>query len=165
MPASIHKPIASTLGFILSQDKNFVLMVHRTYREWDENLGKYNGVGGKLERNEDVAEGMMREIKEEAGLTVTSMTLRGTLCWVDFGPEKRDWLAFVFLIDDYSGEPFADNEEGRLSWISISALDTLPMWKGDKLFLPMVFDDDSRLFHGLMRYEGDTPVEWRYTRI
>ena len=51
----LHKPIVSTLGFILSTDRKSVLMVHRTYRDDDENLGKYNGIGGKLERDEDVA--------------------------------------------------------------------------------------------------------------
>ena len=165
MPELIHQPIASTLGFILSEDRSAVLMVHRTYRGTDENFGKYNGIGGKLERDEDVAAGMMREVAEETGLTVMSMLLRGTLCWADFGPEKRDWLAFIFLIDGVSGEPSADNEEGAMRWIPIAELDTLPMWEGDKLFLPMVFDDDPRLFHGFMRYAGETPAEWRYTRI
>jgi len=165
MPKPIHQPIASTLGFILSEDRRSVLMVHRTYRGTDENFGKYNGIGGKLERDEDVAAGMMREVTEETGLRVTSMLLRGTLCWADFGPEKRDWLAFVFLIDGFSGTTFTHNEEGPLSWIPIAELDALPMWGGDKLFLPMVFDDDPRLFHGFMRYAGETPAEWRYTRI
>jgi len=161
----IHQPIASTLGFILSQDRSSVLMVHRTYRGTDENFGKYNGVGGKLERTEDVAAGMIREVLEETGLMVTSMALRGTLCWTDFGPEKRDWLAFVFLIDGVSGEPLSENDEGTLSWVPVAELDALPMWEGDKLFLPMVFDDDLRLFHGFMRYEGETPAEWRCTRV
>ena len=76
-----HRPIASTLAYILSPDRKKVLLVHRTFRKTDDNLGKYNGVGGKLERNEDVASGMMREIKEETGLEVTSMKLRGTLAW------------------------------------------------------------------------------------
>ena len=159
-----HKPIASTLGFLLSVDRKSVLMVHRTYRDSDENLGKYNGIGGKLERDEDVASGMIREVLEETGLTVTSMMLRGTICWADFGPKKQDWLAFVFLIDGFTGTPILDNEEGSLHWIPLEAIGELPMWQGDKLFLPLVFDNDPRLFHGFMRYEGDIPAEWRYTR-
>lgn len=159
-----HTPIASTLGFLLSADRKAVLMVHRTYRDSDENLGKYNGIGGKLERDEDVASGMMREVLEETGLMVTSMTLRGTICWADFGPKKQDWLAFVFLIDGFTGTPSIDNEEGSLHWIPLETISELPMWQGDKLFIPLVFDGDPRAFHGFMRYEGEIPVEWRYTR-
>ena len=110
-----HRPIVGTLGYVLSPDRERVLMVHRTYRKSDENLGKYNGVGGHLERGEGVAECMRREILEETGLRVTSMSLRGTICWSDFGPNKDEWLGFVFLVDGVEGEPFADNEEGTLS--------------------------------------------------
>lgn len=164
-PDKRHRPIASTLAYILSPDRKRVLLVHRTFRETDENLGKYNGVGGKLERNEDVAAGMMREIREETGLEVVSMRLRGTLAWADFGPHKEDWLAFVFVVDAFSGEPFAENEEGTLSWEPLDSIGSLPMWKGDRLFIPLVFDSDPRPFHGFMRYDGEDPVEWRYSRL
>ena len=159
-----HRPIVGTLGYILSPDRSRVLMVHRTYRETDENLGKYNGVGGHLERGEGVAACMVREIREETGLEVVSMRLRGTICWSDFGPNKDEWLGFVFVVDAFRGEPFADNEEGTLSWERLDALDELPMWKGDRLFLPLVFDADPRPFHAYMRYEGDEPTEWRVDR-
>lgn len=159
-----HFPIVGTLGFILSPDRKKVLMVHRTYRSDDENLGKYNGVGGHLERGESIADCMMREIREETGLTVDSMSLRGTICWSDFGPDKEEWLGFVFLVDAFHGEPYRDNEEGTLSWQPIDAIGNLPMWKGDSLFLPFIFDADPRPFHAYMRYEGDDPAEWHYTR-
>lgn len=158
---SKFRPIVGTLAFIKSPDGKKVLMVHRTFKETDENLGKWNGVGGKVERGESVEEGMRREIKEETGLDAVEMRLRGTLVWNDFGPKKEDWLAFIFVVDKFEGQPFESNEEGRLSWIATEDIPTLPMWKGDALFLPMVFDDDERLFHGFMRYEGDEPAEWR----
>ena len=126
-PRERHRPIVGTLGFILSPDRERVLMVHRTYRESDENLGKWNGVGGHLERGEDVASCMEREIREETGLEVVSMTLRGTICWSDFGPNKDEWLGFVFLVDAFRGEPFADNEEGTLSWVPVARIGELPM--------------------------------------
>ncbi|MBR1609136.1 MAG: 8-oxo-dGTP diphosphatase [Kiritimatiellae bacterium] len=159
-----HRPVVGTLGYILSPDGAKVLMVHRTYRESDENLGKYNGVGGHLERGEGVAECMKREIREETGLEVVSMRLRGTVCWSDFGPSKTEWLGFVFVVDSFRGEPFADNEEGTLSWVPVDEIGSLPMWKGDRLFLPLVFDSDPRPFHGYMRYEGDEPHDWRFDR-
>jgi len=108
---------------------------------------------------------MIREIREETGLSATSLRLRGTLCWADFGPRKQDWLAFVFLVEAWEGAPRAANEEGTLHWIPVADLGGLPMWAGDRLFLPLVFDDDPRPFHGYMRYAGDAPAEWRYTRF
>ena len=159
------RPIVGTLAYILSPDRTKVLLVHRTYRKDDENLGKYNGVGGHLERGEDVAACMTREILEETGLRVSAMALRGTVVWADFGPKKEDWLGFVFLVTAFEGEPFAENEEGSLSWEPLDALGSLPMWKGDRLFLPMVFDGDPRPFHAFMRYDGEEPADWRCTRL
>ncbi len=158
-------PIASTLGFVLSPDRRQVLMVHRIFRDDDEQLGKYNGLGGRLERDEDIAAGMIREIREEAGIEVTSMRLRGTVNWTNFGPKGQDWLGFIFVIDGFTGVPQSDNSEGTLQWVPVDQLNDLPMWAGDRLFLPLVFDADPRPFHGFMPYENDRPKGWTYTRL
>ena len=158
-------PIASTLGFVLSPDRRQVLMVHRIFRDDDEQLGKYNGLGGRLERDEDIAAGMIREIREEAGIEVAAMRLRGTVNWTNFGPKGQDWLGFIFVIDSFTGEPHPHNIEGTLQWVPIETLGSLPMWEGDRLFLPLVFDADPRPFHGFMPYENDRPKGWTYTRL
>jgi len=74
-----YTPILATLGYVLSPDRKRVLMIHRNMREGDHHLGKYNGLGGKLEANEDVVAGMRREIMEEAGIDCLAMDLRGTI--------------------------------------------------------------------------------------
>lgn len=160
-----YTPILGTLGFILSPDKQQVLMVHRIHRDDDDQLGKYNGLGGKMESGEDVVSCMKREIMEEAGIECTKMSLRGTVNWTGFGPNGEDWLGFIFLIEEFRGKPFTKNEEGPLEWVDIDKLDSLPMWEGDKHFLPMVFDDDCRAFHGYMPYDGDKPLSWSFQRI
>ncbi|MEO9080242.1 MAG: NUDIX domain-containing protein, partial [Rhodanobacter sp.] len=63
-----YTPIVATLGYVLSPDGGEVLMIHRNARADDQHLGKYNGLGGKLEPGEDVAACMRREIMEEAGI-------------------------------------------------------------------------------------------------
>src|SRR6188768_3039539 len=68
-----YTPILATLGYVLSPDRTKVLLVHRNARADDAHLGKYNGLGGKLERDEDVVAGMRREIREEAGIECTSL--------------------------------------------------------------------------------------------
>jgi 8-oxo-dGTP diphosphatase len=165
----VYTPVLATLGYVLSADGKSVLMVHRNARPSDHAYGKYNGLGGKLEPGEDLAAGMAREIREEAGIEVTSLQFRGTLSWPGFGNQREGWFGFVFVIDGWSGQPFATNPEGDLHWVPIEQLlaGELPMWSGDRLWLPMVFDDDPRPFHGIEPYEGLEVVEggWNYSRL
>lgn len=160
-----YTPIVATLGYVLSPDRRRVLLVHRNARPDDQHLGKYNGLGGKIERDEDVVAGMRREILEEAGIECTSLSLRGTISWPGFGKHGEDWLGFVFLIDTFDGEPHASNPEGTLEWIDIARMGDLPLWDGDRHFLPLVFDDDPRAFHGVMPYHDGAMQSWSYSRI
>lgn len=160
-----YSPILGTLGYVLSPDKKKTLMVHRHGRATDIFEGKYNGLGGKLESNEDIVTGIKREIFEEAGILVENISLRGTINWTGFGPKNEDWFGFIFLIEKFSGKPFEKNVEGTLEWIDIDRLHELPAWEGDKYFLPLVFDNDPRPFHGFMPYKNNRPVDWSYTRI
>src|SRR5690606_9511632 len=104
-----YTPIVATLGYVMSRDGRQVLMVHRNAREDDHHLGKYNGLGGKLEPDEDVVSCMRREIREEAGIECGAMRLRGTISWPGFGKAGEDWLGFVFVIDQWSGTPLESN--------------------------------------------------------
>ena len=160
----MYKPIIGTLGYILSPDGLQTLLVHRNARAADQHLGKYNGLGGKMKANEDVLSCMKREIREESGLECTAMQLRGTINWTGFGPEGEDWLGFIFLITGYIGTARQTNEEGDLIWHPIANLDQLPMWEGDRYFLPLVFDGDPRTFHGVMPYENSRSLAWEYFR-
>ncbi len=90
-----YTPILGTLGYILSPDEKKVLFIHRNARQLDDHLGKYNGLGGKLEKDENIWEGMVREIKEEAEIEVVEMQLRGTINWTGFGKKERiGWVLF-----------------------------------------------------------------------
>ncbi len=107
-------------------------MVHRNKRGGDDHLGKYNGLGGKLEADEDVAECIRREIREEAGIECGDITLRGTISWPGFGSGGEDWFGFIFLIQTYTGTPKLENDEGVLEWIEVERILELPLWEGDK---------------------------------
>jgi 8-oxo-dGTP diphosphatase len=159
-----YTPILATLGFVLSPDRRRVLLVHRNARAHDAHYGKYNGLGGKMETGEDALSCMRREIREEAGIECTGMQLRGTINWPGFGKNGEDWLGFLFVITSYEGEPRAKNEEGDLDWIEIERLAELPMWEGDRLFLPLVFDADPRPFHGVMPYLQGRMQSWSFER-
>ncbi len=154
-----YNPELTTLGYVVSPDRSRVLLVHRIHRSDDEQLGKYNGLGGKVEPGENVVAAMRREIAEEAGITVTEMELRGTVSWPGFN--GRDVFGFVFLITGFTGEPELSNEEGTLAWHDVATMMQLPMWDGDRNFLPLVFDASVGQFHGVLPYDGDTSVSWQ----
>lgn len=156
-------PIIGTLGYVLSADRQQVLLVRRS-RDRDVHQGKYNGLGGKLENDEDVVSCLRRELREEAGIEATSLRLRGTISWPGFGAQGEDWFGFVFVIDSFTGEVPSRNQDGPLEWVDLDRLDELPMWEGDRYFLPLVFDDDKAVFHAVMPYRDGHPVSWTVTR-
>ena len=155
-----YTPILATLGYVLSPDGKRVLMVHRNRRPGDAHLGKYNGLGGKLHAGEDVVACMKREVQEEAGIECEEILLRGTISWPGFGKGGEDWFGFVFRIDRYSGTPLSENPEGTLTWVETERVLELPLWEGDRYFLPLVFAADRRQFHGVMPYRDGKPVSW-----
>lgn len=143
------RAIIGTLGYVVRDNK--VLLVHRQ-RDGDDHRGKYNGLGGKLEPGEDAVACLRRELMEEAGIHATSMSLRGTIAWPGFGSDGSDWFGLVFIVTEFDGEPPEHNDDGPLSWVPVAELGGLPMWEGDRHFLPLVFDPDPRQFHAVLPY-------------
>jgi 8-oxo-dGTP diphosphatase len=160
-----YTPILATLGYVVSPDGAQVLMVRRDRRADDAHFGKCNGLGGKLEAGEDVVACMCRELREEAGIECLSLHLRGTVSWPGFGAHGEDWFGFIFLIDRWQGEPLRDNAEGTLAWTPLEALGALPLWEGDRHFLPLVFDRAIGQFHGVMPYRAGRPIGWSCTTL
>jgi 8-oxo-dGTP diphosphatase len=161
----LYTPIVATLGYVMTPDQQQVLMIHRNTRPDDQHFGKYNGLGGKVDRFEDVVSGMRRELHEEAGIEATGLLLRGTISWPGFGKNGEDWLGFIFRIDSWQGTPLTHNPEGALEWVPVEKVLALNLWPGDHYFLPLVFNDDPRQFHGVMPYEGNQPTSWHYVLI
>ena len=160
-----YTPILATLGYVLSADGRRVLLVHRTRRPDDAHFGKYNGLGGKLEAGEDVVTCLRREVREESGLECGELALRGTISWPGFGKGGEDWFGFVFLVTRFSGTPHAESPEGPLEWVELTRLPELPLWEGDRHFLPLVFAEPGRQFHGVMPYRNGRPVRWAYSLL
>jgi len=168
-------PVVGTLAYLLDEATDQVLLIRRNARLDDDHYGKVNGLGGKVEVDEDIGSSARREINEEAGLDATELQLRGTVTFSDFGPKREQWLVFVFLVTSWQGNCNTENDEGSLEWVSRSELldacqggvaaAQLPMWPGDKYFLPLVFDGDDRAFHGTMPYDADVPVSWSCVRV
>lgn len=169
-------PLVGTLAYLWDRDTDNVLLIRRNARTDDDHYGKVNGLGGKVEADEDIVSSLQRELDEEAGLQATDLALRGTITFSDFGPKREPWLIFVFLVTAWVGSELTENDEGSLEWVPRPQLlaacrgDTtagaeLPMWPGDRHFVPLVFDGDGRAFHGTMPYDADRPISWSYERL
>ena len=138
--------INSTLCYITRGSD--VLLLHRVKKENDLNHDKWIGIGGKFLENESPEECMLREAKEETGLTLTSWQYRGIV---------------TFVSDLYEGEYMhlftADGfDEGVLEWIPRERMDALPQWEGDRIFLNLL-RDQAPFFSLKLVYEGDSLKE------
>ena len=160
-----YQPILATLGYLFSPNRQQVLLVHRIARPDDFHYGKYNGLGGKLERDEDIVAGFCREVREEAGVDCQELQLAGTISWPGFGKQGEDWFGFLFRVTAWSGTIAQESAEGPLIWVDCVSVMSLPLWQGDRLFLPRLFDFQSPFFHGVMPYHDGAPVDWRVTEL
>jgi 8-oxo-dGTP diphosphatase len=162
-----RKVIPATLIYIFCEKK--ILMIHRIKKDKDIHEGKWNGIGGKLELEESPADGALREITEETGLEIPAEKLKsiGFLTFPSFKAEQhQDWICFVFKVKldgktaDY---PLIDSNEGHLEWIEEQKVTSLPLWEGDKDFIPMVIGD--KLFLGSYWYTDKKLIKQKLQSI
>ena len=143
----------STLCYLVKDGK--VLMLHRVKKKNDINHDKWIGIGGKFEPEEAPEECILREAKEETGLTLTSWRCRGVVTFLQEGGEGE--YMYLFTADDFTGE-LIECDEGDLQWVSLEFLDALPKWEGDLIFLNLLWQD-APFFLLTLRYQGDRLVE------
>ncbi len=130
------KLINATLCYI--QKADYTLMLHRIKKENDIHQDKWNGLGGKFESGESPEECLLREVKEESGLTLTNFEIVGLLSFPKFDGVS-DWQVFLYRATEFTGR-LIDSKEGKLEWILTSKLLDLNLWPGDKIFLQWMLD-------------------------
>ena len=145
--------INTSLCYIFRDDE--VLMLHRTKKENDINKDKWIGIGGKFEENESPEECLLREAKEETGLTLTAWKCRGIVTFLSDSCEGE--YMYLFTADGFEGQ-LQQCEEGQLQWVKRSFLDALPKWEGDQIFLDLLWQD-APFFLLTLRYEGQCLAE------
>lgn len=144
----------TTLCYI-EQDGKY-LMLHRTKKKHDINENKWIGVGGHAEGTEGPEECLLREVKEETGLTLTSYRFRALITFISDQQEPE--MMCLFTADDFTGELITCNE-GELVWVDKKDVPKLPTWEGDAIFLERLLADEKRFFTLRLVYEGDKLVE------
>ena len=160
-----YRPILATLGYVMSSDRKKVLLVNRSKRKDDIHYGKYNGLGGKLETNEDIVSGFIREVREEAGIEPVDVVLKGTINWPGFGGVGEDWFGFIFRVDSWKGECIKENHEGYLEWVELSKFDQINFWESDRYWLDLVFDESPKVFHGHAPFLDGKMISWNCVEL
>lgn len=153
-----QKVIPAVLLYAFHENK--VLMLHRNLKDQDFHQGKWNGLGGKLEKGETALECAVREFHEESGCKTKPEQWKwmGHLEFPDFKAHKNeDWSVTVYRCELESVQLetiLKTNGEGTLHWIPSPELLSLNLWEGDRHFIPHVLS--STPFHGTFHYRNGT---------
>lgn len=146
--------VLTTLCYI-EQDGKY-LMLHRVKKEKDINKDKWIGVGGHFEFGESPEDCLLREVKEETGLTLTSWKFCGLVTFV-----SNQWEGVIYMClykaDGFTGE-LINCDEGILEWVDKEKVFQLPIWEGDKIFFRLM-EEQAAFFSLKLRYEGDVLME------
>ena len=143
----------TTLCYIEKDDS--YLMLHRNKKKNDLSHDMWIGVGGHFENEETPLECLLREVKEETGLTLTSCKLRGIVTFLS--DEAEGEYMFLYTADDFTGE-MIECDEGELKFIKKSELDNLYFWEGDRIFLRLI-SENHPFFDLKLVYEGKKLVK------
>ena len=143
----------TTLCYIERGDE--YLMLHRVKKKNDINKDKWIGLGGKFEEDESPEDCLLREVREESGITLTSWRYRGIVTFINTKCESE--FMHLFTADAFEGE-MKTCSEGELEWIKKSELMKLTLWEGDKIFLRLL-DTDEPFFSLKLSYDGDELLE------
>ena len=124
----------TTLCLLLKEGKILLAMKKRGF-----GVGKWNGVGGKVEAGESIKLAAARELKEEIGVDFLEEHLEETGNIKFYFDNKPEWNQHVhiFTVKNWAGEP-AESEEMKPQWYKHSEIPFDSMWADDKYWLPLI---------------------------
>ena len=147
------KSSLTTLCYIEKDGK--YLMLHRVKKENDVNKDKWIGIGGHFEEGESPEECLLREVKEETGLALTSYRFRGLITFSSDG-WPTEYMC-LYTADGFSGEMTACSE-GDLQWVEKERVLGLNLWEGDRIFF-MLLNEWESFFSLKLSYRNDVLTE------
>lgn len=98
----------------LIHNEDSYLLQDRVKKDWKG----YTLPGGHIETGESIVDAVVREMKEETGLTIKAPRLCGVK---QFPIEGGRYIVFLFETDQFEGK-LVDSEEGKMHWVKISEL-------------------------------------------
>lgn len=137
MTKETHPDIRRTLLFLRKDDKILLAMKKRGF-----GMGRWNGVGGKIEKGETIEQALIRECQEEIGVTPTSYTAVAELDFIqDADVDPWHMYVYAYIANAWEGEP-VESEEMAPAWYDITEIPYSEMWQDDTYWLPLVLAGD-----------------------
>ncbi len=153
--ASAYTVIPRTLVFLTRGEAVLLLEGAPTKRRW---AGKLNGLGGHVEPGETIWEAARREVKEECGLEVTSLTLRAVIHITL--PHPPGIVIFVFVGAAPEDQVPRPSAEGMPRWVQRDALEGLPLVDDLPLLLPRVLTSGPLVYGHYLATDSGTTFEF-----
>lgn len=161
-----YQTIPRVLIFLTSQDPTtgapevLLLKGAPAKRLW---AGRYNGLGGHVEADEDVYAAALREVQEEAGLIPAYLHLRGVVN-IDTGSDEQGpppgILMFVFA-GEAPTRTVTASDEGELHWLPLDALADYPLVDDLYELIPRALTGGFFYGHYTPREDGTMQYAWR----
>ena len=127
------------------------LMLHRVKKQQDMNRDKLIVIGGKFEENESPEDCLLREVREETGLTLTGWRYCGIVTFVSDRYEGE--YMHLFHASEFTGT-LRECDEGVLGWVPLAEFARLPQWEGDRIFLRLM-QEKTPFFSLKLCYAGE----------
>ncbi|MDD5605788.1 MAG: 8-oxo-dGTP diphosphatase [Patescibacteria group bacterium] len=123
-----------TLCFLVRGNKICLAMKKRGF-----GVGKWNGVGGKVQDGETIEEAAVRELREEIGVTTLVEDLENVGNIKFFFNEKPDWnqRMYIYFVHRWTGNP-QESDEMAPKWYKLDEIPYDAMWVDDPHWLPNV---------------------------
>ena len=138
----------TTLCYIEHDGK--YLMMHRVKKEHDINKDKWVGIGGHFEADESPEECLLREAREETGLTLLSWQFRALITFTQEG-YGTEYMC-LYTSDSFTGI-LKECDEGTLEWVPKDKIRGLNLWEGDLIFFRLL-EERNTFFSLKLTYTG-----------
>ena len=142
---------AEITNLCMIQDGTKVLVQNRLAKNWP-------GItfpGGHVEPGESITQSVIREVKEETGLTVEHPILCGVKDWIE--DDGSRYIVFLYKCSTFS-EELSSSEEGEVFWADRADLPGMNLSSGMEETFEVLFNDDiSELFY----FREDRKNDWQ----
>ena len=101
-------------------------------------VGKWNGVGGKPNPDEDIVETAIRESREEIGVTPIGPAKVAVFKY-HFPHDNFGMQVWIFTATEWLGNP-SESEEMKPQWFKLNDIPYDQMWSDDKVWIPKVLE-------------------------
>lgn len=151
-----HPDIRRTLLLLRRGDEILLAMRKRGFGE-----GKWNGVGGKIEKDETIEQALVRECREEIGVIPMNYWQVAEHDFIQDAETDKPWhmYIYVYLCDEWERDP-EETEEMAPQWFKIEDIPYSEMWEDDAYWLPQVLSGDK--VTGMFTFDkGDNLISHR----